>query len=145
MNKPTPLKVSAPVRRRPKAFIDEIREEERRRDLGEGLSSPHPSLSVQSQVWHQLTAGLRALSANDHGRPWPNPNRAALRRLLARHDADLCIRAARETREIVQSQDRAPNITGLYARKLAELAEVRGAVRGALSDVAFEGEEATCL
>jgi len=93
-------------------------------------------------VCHQLTAGLRSLSDNDHGRPWPNPNRATLRRLLAEHEPDLCIRAARDTRAIVCDQDRAPNITGLFEKKLTDLAEVRAAVRGALADV---GEEEPCL
>jgi|GEM_PF-3385212 len=101
-----------------------------------------PSPSVLSQVWHHLTAGLHSLDVNDHGRPWPNPDRATLRRLLAEHEPDLCIRAARETREIVQSQDRAPNITALFAKKLDDLAEVRGAIRGALADV---GEGEPCL
>lgn len=103
-----------------------------------------PSPSVLSQVWHQLTAGLAWLSENDHGRPWPNPDRATLRQLITEHNADLCISAARETRRIVQEQDRAPNITGLFAKKLADLAEVRAAVRGALSDVAIVGEEEPC-
>lgn len=137
MSKPTPLKVSAPVRSCSNSYTEESREEKKRTDIGEGLFSPHPSLSVsvQSQVWHHLTAGLRALSDNDHGRPWPNPDRAALRRLIAEHDADLCIRAAREAREIVQSQDRAPNITALFAKKLAELADVRSTVRESLEGV----------
>ena len=98
-----------------------------------------PSPSVLSQVWHHLIAGLRTLSDNDHGRPWPNPDRATLRRLLAEFEPDLCVRAARDTREIVQAQDRAPNITALFEKKLRDLAEVREAVRGALADVG-EGE-----
>jgi hypothetical protein len=120
-----------------------------RPEVGEGLYKPtnvdSPSPSVLSQVWHQLTAGLRVLSDNDHGRPWPNPDRAVLRRLLAEHDSDLCIQAAKDAREIVQSQDRAPNVTGLFEKKLADLAEVRAAVRGALDDVAIVGEEEPCL
>jgi len=82
------------------------------------------------------------LSDNDHGRPWPLPHRATLRRLLIEYEPDLCVRAARETREIVQAQDRAPNITGLFEKKLRDLAEVRDAVRGALADV---GEGEPCL
>lgn len=145
MSKPTPLTVSAPVRKRPVVSTDKSRGEKKRTDIGKGLSSPHPSPSVLSQVWHQLTAGLRMLSENDHGRPWPNPDRATLRRLLAEHDPDLCIQAAKDAREIVQSQDRAPNITGLFEKKLTDLAEVRAAVRGALDDVAIGGEEEPCL
>lgn len=142
MNKPfTPLKVSAPVRKRPQVSIDQIRPEERRTDLGEGLNrsvdSPSPSFltqppTLQRTVWQILVGGLHSISDNDYGRPWPYPQRGVLRRLLAEYDPDLCIRAARETREIVQSQDRAPNITALFAKKLAELAEARATVRRAL-------------
>jgi hypothetical protein len=83
-------------------------------------------------VWQILIGGLHSLSDNDYGRPWPYPQRDRLADLLRRHDADLCVRAAREARQIVQSQDRAPNITALFAKKLAELAAVRDAVRDSL-------------
>jgi hypothetical protein len=73
------------------------------------------------------------LSDNDHGRPWPNPVRREIARLLSEHEPDLCVRAARAAREIVQVQDRAPNITALFEKKLEELAEVRVAVRGSLA------------
>lgn len=132
MNKPTPLTVSAPVRRRPDVSIEEIRGEENRKDLREGLSSPHPSLSVQREVWQLLVGGVNSLDVNDHGRPWPYPQRSTIARLTEEFDADLCLAAAKEAREIVQSQDRAPNITALFEKKLRELAEVRSAVRGAL-------------
>ncbi len=108
-----------------------------------GVGNPSPS--VHREVWQILVGGLHSLSENDHGRPWPYPVRGTLRRLLAEHDADLCVRAAWDTREIVQSQDRAPNITGLFEKKLRDLAEVRSAVRGALSDVAAVGEGEPCL
>jgi hypothetical protein len=96
-------------------------------------------------VWQILLGGLHALSHNDFDRPWPYPDRRRLAGLVASHDDDLCLKAARETREIVVSQDRAPNVTGLYARKLTELAEVRNIVRGSI-DVKFvsAGEESTC-
>jgi hypothetical protein len=93
--------------------------------------SPTP-FPAQRDVWHHLTAGLATLSLNDHGHPWPNPRRDVIAQLLGEHDDDLCIRAAREAREIVQSQDRAPNITALFAKKVAELAEVRSLVRESL-------------
>ena len=109
-----------------------------------GVFSPDP-FPVQREVWHHLTAGLAWLSDNDHGRSWPLPRRDRLVDLLAEFDPDLCVRAARETREIVQSQDRAPNITGLFEKKLRDLAEVRAAVRGALSDVAIVEEGEPCL
>lgn len=96
--------------------------------------SPDPvSSTVQREVWHHLTEALGWLSENDFGRSWPLPRRDRLAELLAQHDPDLCIRAAREAREIVVSQDRAPNITGLFEKKLRELAEVRSTVREALA------------
>lgn len=129
---------------------------DQRPDLGVGLDtsnqfvSPSPVVrdvvvtrsSAQREVWHHLTAGLGWLSANDHGRPWPLPRRDRLASLLAEFDEDLCVAAAREAREIVQSQDRAPNITALFEKKLRDLASVRTAVRGALADV---GEGEPCL
>jgi hypothetical protein len=83
-------------------------------------------------VWQILLGGLHSLSDNDYGRPWPYPDRGQLADLLAHHDDDLCIRAAREAREIVQSQDRAPNITALFEKKLREQTEARATVRSAL-------------
>jgi len=139
MNKPIPLTVSAPVRRRPSVSIEEIRGEKNRKDLGEGLSSPTPSPSVRSEVWTILRGGVDSLDVNDHGRPWPYPSRSSIARLTDEYDRDLCLKAAWEAREIVQSQDRAPNITALFEKKLRDLAEVREAVRGALADVG-EGE-----
>jgi len=96
--------------------------------------------SLQQEVWQILLGGLHSLSNNDYGRPWPYPQRSVLAQLAAEYDADLCLKAARETREIVQAQDRAPNITALYAKKLRDLAAVRGAVRDSL-----KGEAASCL
>jgi hypothetical protein len=116
-------------------------------DLGEGLNrsvdSPPPSFlthtpALQREVWQILLGGLHSLSDNDYGRPWPYPDRGRLADLLARHDDDLCIRAARAAREIVQSQDRAPNITALFEKKLAELVEARKLVRDALAPAVTE-------
>jgi hypothetical protein len=145
-----PLKVSAPVCRRPRASVDKIRGEENRPDQttvkGSGLHAYLPltckrstadvTSSVQREVWHHLTAGLRWLSSNDHGRDWPLPLRDRIRQLVAEFDADLCVRAAKEAREIVASQDRAPNITGLFEKKLRDLAEVRETVRRELGEAA---------
>jgi hypothetical protein len=134
----TPLKVSAPVRTGPHPSTDQIRPEEKRTDLGEGLSqsvdSPSPN-PLRREVWQILVSGVYSVSENDHGRPWPLPNRAGIARLLAEYDDDLCLTAAREAKEIVQSQDRAPNITNLFAKKLADLAEVRATIRGSLEAV----------
>ncbi len=102
------------------------------------VDSPSPN-PTQLEVWQLLLGGLHALSLNDFGRPWPYPRRDVIAQLVADHDEDLCVQAARETREIVQSQDRAPNITRLYEKKLTDLAEVRITVRGALA-----GEGSTC-
>jgi hypothetical protein len=88
---------------------------------------------LQREVWDLLAGGVWACSDNDYGRPWPLPNREGVARLLASYDADLCLAAAKEAREIVQAQDRAPNITGLFEKKLRDLAEVRAEVRGALA------------
>ncbi len=92
-----------------------------------------------------LRGGIDSLDLNDHGRPWSYPSRSTIARLTAEFDADLCLAAAQEAREIVQSQDRAPNIAGLFEKKLRDLAEVRAAVRSALSDVAAVGEGEPCL
>lgn len=76
------------------------------------------------------------LSPNDYGRPWPNPRRERIRILLVEFDDDLCIKAAKEARQIVVCQDRAPNITALFEKKLRDLADVRSAVRESLAEVA---------
>lgn len=75
-----------------------------------------------------LQGGIDSLDLNDFGRPWPSPNRSDIRHLVATCDRDLCLKAAWEAREIVQSQDRAPNVTALFAKKLRELADVREAI-----------------
>lgn len=79
-----------------------------------------------------LQGGIDSLMLNDRGLPWPGPNRATIARLLATYPADLCLKAAREAREIVQAQDRAPNISALFEKKCRDLAEVRNAVRDGL-------------
>lgn len=128
--------------------LDPSRPVPTRLDLGEGLNrsvaSPSPSpLPVACEIWQLLLGGLHALPENDYGRPWPYPNRRRLAELAAQHDADLCLRAARQAREIVISQDRAPNITALFEKKLHDLAEVRAAVRQGTgySEVEFVASE----
>lgn len=113
----------------PKSSPSEIRDQ--RPQTEGGLYSPNPSV-VLREVWAILEGGLASLDLNDYGRPWPPLRRSALLAICSRYDDDLCLKAAQEAREIVQSQDRAPNITGLYAKKLAELAEVRSAVRDSI-------------
>lgn len=102
-------------------------------DKGKG-SSPIPP--VLREVWQLLDGGLASLDLNDHGYPWPAPRRSALIALCSRYPEDLCLKAAKEAREIVQSQDRAPNITGLFAKKLEDLAKVRETVREVLGEEA---------
>lgn len=112
----------------------------------EQLNSPSPSRSLPSAlthpetlqrfVWQTLLSGLHALPENDYGRPWPYPDRRRLATLIAEHDEDHCRRAAVEAKEIVQSQGRAPNITGLFEKKLRDLAEVRSTVRESLRSAA---------
>lgn len=98
--------------------------------------SPDPVTSTQREVWHHLTEGLGWLSLNDHGRNWPLPRRDRLRALTAEFPDDLCVKAAREAREIVKAQDRAPNITALFEKKLRNLAAVRNTVRESLGAAA---------
>jgi hypothetical protein len=101
------------------------------------INSPSPYLPpVQRVVWQILIGGLHALSDNDFGRPWPYPVRQRIAKLTTEHDDDLCLKAAREARAIVMSQDRAPNITGLFEKKLRDLAEVRATVRESLGAAA---------
>lgn len=83
-----------------------------------GVSSDSPLLR---QVWQILLGALHAISDNDYGRPWPYPERSRLARLIAGVDEELVIAAAREARSIVQGQDRAPSITGLFEKKLTDL------------------------
>ena len=110
---------------------------------GEGLqqSASSPSLSPTQEVWLTLRSGVNSLDLNDRGRPWPGPNRSTIARLTAEYPADLCLKAAREAKEIVQSQDRAPNVTALFEKRLRELVgeaerrdEVRSAVRESLGE-----------
>jgi hypothetical protein len=65
-----------------------------------------------------LQGGVDGLSNSDKGRPWPGPKRPTIIRLAADCDPALAESVARDVREIVQSQDRAPNITALFEQKL---------------------------
>jgi hypothetical protein len=137
MNKPfTPLKVSAPVRRCP---LEETRGEELK-GRTESRSVYSPSLNdLHLEVWSVLQGGVDSLGLNDFGNPWPAPRGDAVARALSQHDPDLCLAAAKEAREIVISQDRAPNVTSLFEKKLRDLAEVRATVRRELVAAGGEG------
>lgn len=84
-------------------------------------------------MWSVLKGAVDDLPENDFGRPWPAPRSAAIAFAVARSEPDLCLKAAREAREIVQAQNRAPNITSLFEKKLRDLSEVRNTVRECLA------------
>jgi hypothetical protein len=94
--------------------------------------------SLHLEVWSVLKGAVDDLSANDFGRPWPAPRSSAIALAVSRHDADVCRAAAKEAREIVQAQDRAPNITSLFEKKLRERAEAREMVRESLATAGGE-------
>jgi hypothetical protein len=84
------------------------------RDAHDGLSRDLDQTA--EHVRGILQRGIESTS-DEHARP---PGRAAIRALLERHavTADDAEAIAWACRQIVQSQDRAPNIAGLYAQRL---------------------------
>jgi hypothetical protein len=84
---------------------------------------------VALRVCSVLQGGLDSLRDNDRGRPWPAPKLATITRLVAECDPSLAESVAREVREIVQSQDRAPNVTALFEQKL-KAAQVARSLEG---------------
>lgn len=76
----------------------------------------NPNLS--EQVWSILKGGVDSLAENDHGRPWPDPSLGKLALAIGATEPEVALKVAREVREIVQSQDRAPNVTALYEQRL---------------------------
>lgn len=128
MNKPfTPLKVSGVVRSRPP---EERRGEETFKRVGLSPAEDSPTLSsLTRELFGVLDRGVSSLSGMRNGRPWPRPQIEGIRRLVEQYDEDTCRRAAGEAREIAQSQDRAPNITNLLAKKCADIAAERESVR----------------
>lgn len=131
------LKAEGPVDNSTRDVLKRGGATENAKGLGEGLKtkscSPNPN-PLHLEVFSVLKGGVDSLSENDYGRPWPDPKRGELRRLTAGQDRDLCLTAAWEAREIVQAQDRAPNITALFGRKLTALTGKRAAVRKALGE-----------
>ena len=103
-----------------------------------GVNSPSLT-DLHLEVWSVLQGGIDSLGLNDFGNPWPAPRGDAIARALTRHEPDLCLAAAKEAREIVVSQDRAPNITSLFEKKLRDLADVRATVRRELVAAGGEG------
>jgi hypothetical protein len=113
---------------------------------GEGKDRRPPSSERGEQhdeltrrVCSILQGGVDSLDVNDHGRLWPGPKRELIARTLGPDpNPELAERVARETREIVVSQDRAPNISGLFAQQLekAHRAGVREQITGSLAEAA---------
>jgi hypothetical protein len=109
-------------------------------EVVEGENNNDGADEIARRVCSILQGGIDGLSHNDHGRPWRSPEHSTIAGLITDVDSGLAEKVARDVREIVQSQDRAPNVTKLFEKKLGDhLAEVREAVRGALADVG-EGE-----
>lgn len=64
-----------------------------------------------------LQRGIDSLTSDERSRP---PTAAAVLRVLHQHRPpdDVALVVAFDTREIVQAQNRAPNVVGLYEQKL---------------------------
>jgi len=74
--------------------------------------------SLAEEVYGILDRGVASLSESPSGRPWPRPSLEVLRRLLGEGaDRERALAVAWEVREIVQAQDRAPNVTGLFEQR----------------------------
>lgn len=132
----TPLKVSAPVRSRPELSTEEIRRDQS--VLREGLSKSvdSPTLTAFArELFGVLDRAAGDCTETRHGRCWPRPRIEAVRSLVEQYDAETCRRAAKEAREIVQAQDRAPNITALFAKKCADIEAERDSVRDEIRKV----------
>lgn len=104
---------------------------------GLSLSVVSPTLSFTRQLFQLLDSGVASVSDMRNGRPWPRPKVEGIRKLVEEYGTDVALAAAKEAREIVQSQDRAPNVTGLFAKKCADLAaeheSARAEIRRALA------------
>jgi hypothetical protein len=97
-----------------------------------GLSLTGSSLSLEAftrSLFQLLDSGVASVSDTRSGRPWPRPRIDVIRKLVEQYGTDVALTAAKEAREIVQSQDRAPNVTGLFAKKCVDVAAERESVR----------------
>ena len=126
----TPLKVSAPVRTCPQTRLDQT---VLRVGLNNGGDSPTLS-SLTRELFQLLDSGVASCSDTRNGRPWPRPRIEGIRSLVEQYPEDLCRRAAVEAREIVQSQDRAPKVTALFAKKCADIAAERESRRALIRE-----------
>lgn len=94
------------------------------------LQDESPSLTALArELFQLLDSGVASCSDMRNGRPWPRPRVEGVRRLVDRFDEETCRQAAVEAREIVQSQDRAPNVTNLFAKKCGDIGAERQAIR----------------
>lgn len=97
-----------------------------------GLSLSGSSLSLEAVVrslYQLLDSGVASCSDTPKGRPWPRPRKEGIRKLVEQYGPEIAEAAAKEAREIVQSQDFAPNVTGLLKKKCADIAAERDAER----------------
>jgi hypothetical protein len=85
--------------------------------------------ALTSELFGVLDRGLYSLGDTRNGHSWPRPRKHAIQQLVESYDEETCRQAAKEAREIVQSQDRAPNVTGLFAKKCADVAAERESIR----------------
>jgi hypothetical protein len=124
MAKPfTPLKVSAPVRTCPERSTEEIRGDKKVKREGLSPAGDSPTLTAfVRELFQLLDSGVASVSDMRNGRPWPRPKIEGIRKLVEEYGDDVALAGAKEAREIVQSQDRAPNVTGLFAKKCADVA-----------------------
>jgi hypothetical protein len=78
-------------------------------------------------VWSILRDALDWLGPNDHGHPWPQPNRQTIREALDQHRElwPMARNVAIETKTTVLDQNRAPNIAGLFASKIRDYGRAR--------------------
>lgn len=131
MNKPfTPLKVSAPVRTCPQPSTEETRRDESFKRVGLLTAVDSPALSsFARELFQLLDSGVASCSDTRNGLPWPRPRIDRIRSLVEQYGTDVALAAAKEAREIVQSQDRAPNVTNLFAKKCADVAAERESIR----------------
>lgn len=127
INKPKPSEIPAPQAesdqsRTPTVDLPEDSRPERKGKEGKGTGngSPKGAPNLSEQVWSILKGGVDSLSENDQGRPWPDPVLGKLALAIGATEPEVALRVAREVREIVQSQDRAPNVTSLYEQKLRQ-------------------------
>jgi hypothetical protein len=107
---------------------------------GVGLLLTPSSLSFTAfsrSLFQLLDSGVASCSDTRNGRPWPRPRLRGIEKLVEQYGTDVAVAAAKEAREIVQSQDFAPNVTALFAKKCADVAaerdEKRRIVREALA------------